>query len=205
MKGILNKFLSVYSRLKTRLDEFSDKCAEYAGYDETKRAWTRFGSQIFFSNLFKNIILLILILIFNVFFEFIVFASAYTLMRLFSFGLHIKNNTVCTIMGLIYNLGSIYLSDAVIFNFPLKAVLFVVLFILYLLYAPAESENNPVKKSRLKLYKMFSLICLCIAFGIALVLDGGRYSNLLILACVVQCLNILPLTYRMFNERRISS
>jgi len=168
----------------------------------------RYGTHTFYINAAKTLLLTIIALLLGIMQYVAIFALAYGGLRLFSFGMHFKSTLICTFVGLVYYLGSTYLSLFVTIPIPLKVTVVMVCGICFMIYAPAETKKRPILSKQRKKFKVKSIIVfLVIVVSIFMLYPFSTiYSNLLFMAIICQTVNILPITYRIeglkINERR---
>lgn len=164
----------------------------------------KYGVERLMVDICKTLVVLIATIFLGIWVEFIVFFCAYCLLRTFGGGIHLNNDYLCATVGTVIYIGSIYLAQ--IITIPLYAILIIygVLFILYFLYAPAGTKYQPIGASQKKRLKTISLLLLILYLILAITSGKGIISNLLVIASIIQCLNILPITYFILKEGRAS-
>ena len=130
-----------------------------------------------------------------------VFAIAYGALRIFSFGVHLESSLLCTLIGLIYYLGSTYLSLSFIIPLAIKIVLLILCLGAFVVYAPAQTKKRPISPKQKSLLKTKSLCVLSVVSLLVFILRlYPVYSNLLCMAVFCQTINLLPITYKLFKE-----
>ena len=131
-----------------------------------------------------------------------VFALAYGALRVYSFGVHLNNSFLCTAIGFVFYLGSVYLSLYVDIPLWARIALLIVVTVGFAIYAPAQTKKRPIPEHQSKVLKRKSLIVLAIVVVVvfALHLPFSVFSSLVLMAAVCQTVNLLPTTYKIFNE-----
>jgi len=166
-------------------------------YDKLK-----YGTHVFYINTVKSLFLVVVALILGILPYVLVFALAYGILRLFSFGVHLNNSFLCTIIGFVYYLGSVHLSLYVYFPLWAKIALVIVSVVSFANYAPAETKKRPIPEHQRRVLKKKSLLALTVVALALFILHQPLpiFSNLIVMATVCQTINLLPSTYKLFNE-----
>ena len=162
----------------------------------------RYGTHVFYINALKTLLLVVVALILGILPYVAAFALAYGALRVFSFGVHLNNSLLCTAIGMVFYLGSVYLSLYVGIPLVIMAVLLLLSIVCFTLYAPAQTKKRPIPECQRKKLKRKSLIALtvvvCSVF--ALYQPFPVFSSLVCMAAVCQSVNLLPVTYKIFKE-----
>ena len=166
-------------------------------YDKLK-----YGTHVFYINTIKMLLLVVVASILGVLPYVAVFALAYGALRIFSFGVHLKNSFLCTLIGVVYYLGSVYLSLYVEIPLWARIALLIVSVVGFVSYAPAQTKKRPIPEHQRKTLKKKSLVTLAVVAVLTFVLHYTLpvFSNLVLMAAVCQTVNLLPTTYKIFNE-----
>ena len=166
-------------------------------YDKLK-----YGTHVFYINTVKMLLLVVVASILGVLPYVAVFALAYGALRIFSFGVHLKNSFLCTLIGFVYYLGSVYLSLYVEIPLWARIVLLIVSVVSFIAYALAQTKKRPIPEHQRKTLKKKSLITLAMVAVVTFVLHYilPVFSSLVLMAAVCQTVNLLPSTYKIFNE-----
>ena len=168
-----------------------------------KYAILKYGVELFFLNLYKTIILIILAVILGIWKEVLIFGIAYGILRSYAFGIHIDSGVGCTIWGLAYYIGSSYLARYIKISFGMLIWVYTILILIFLLHAPSGTKKRPVGKIEKKHLKTISLLLLIIMYLLSVhVIGSGIIINLIMLAAVCEAINIMPITYRIFKQER---
>ena len=156
-----------------------------------------YGVELFYINLVKSIFLIAVASVLGVVHYVLVVMLAHGFLRTYSFGLHLQRTVSCTALGMIYYLGSVYISIYTVIPIPVKIVILLVCTACFALYAPSQTKKRPIPLKQQKPLKKKSLISLAIVSFIVIALSQFPvYSNLVLMAAVCQVINILPITYR---------
>lgn len=150
--------------------------------------------ELILANGLKFVVLVILALAFKIVPQIAVFMLTYTLLRLYSFGIHLEHDLTCLLIGLIYYIGSAFLAKAIaVTDFQLVAWYGIVTTIFYR-YAPAGTKIRPIGFFERTSLRNISCIGVFLVYLTAYFLPD-EWRTLLLLSGVAQCINILPFTY----------
>lgn len=154
----------------------------------------------------KTVILAVLAYLLGVLPHLIIFLVAYSILRFFSFGIHMDSPMSCLVFSTTTILAcigiSIYIAIPNIINYAL--IVFSLIF--QWRYSPSFMKNN-VKRNykKKKQLRNLSVISVCLICVIGLVLNNSEYSQLLYFACFLQTLMILPITFKLFRKEVCTS
>ena len=162
----------------------------------------QYGTHVFYINAVKTLLLIIVSLILGIFPYVVAFALAYGSLRVFSFGIHLENSLLCTLIGFVYYLGSIYLSLYVAIPLWAKVISLIVSVVGFVTYSPAQTKKRPIPEHQRKALKKKSSIILTIVALLSIMMHYSFpvFSSLLTMAAVCQMVNLLPVTYKIFRE-----
>ena len=124
----------------------------------------------------------------------------YSLIRNYSRGIHAKTPMACFVVGVINFLGMAYLSKVLTVPKKIYNAIFAACFCMYWRYSPSGTEVNPVYKDQIIPMKIRSLL-LVVAYYLIGRFKGGLVRNVAMLSTLSQSINILPITYRLANQR----
>lgn len=168
-------------------------------YNEIKIQEIKYGLEALYVIVTRTLVFLIISILLNIFYEFLIFYLAYALIRSFSFGLHAKSSLMCFIISSFSFIGIPIISNIVIFNMLSKIILSVYFFIYFLFYSPADTPKKPlVNKINRKKLKIYSMI-LIIIYIVGIFTLNALISNVLILTLLYQSILISPLSYKILN------
>ena len=159
----------------------------------------RYGIQIYYFNISKLLILASVSIIMDIFTEACVTFVLVAVLKRFAYGFHADTFWFCLIISFINIFGIIYLSRLEI-NSIAKIVLAVISIVLFALYAPADTEEQPLvnSKKRVKL-KIQAILAASLYLTLSL-FTNSRLSNMLILSLVFIGLNTSPILYILFKK-----
>ena len=160
----------------------------------------RYNLEGFYLTISKLLIMIPLSIIFNVFFEMILFIIIFNFIREPAHGLHASKSYICLITSSITFIGIPYISKIIELNLYTRIIISVIGFILIIVFAPADTEKAPIirKEKRLKL-KIKSTIIALIMITLSFIINNNMIINLLLFSIVLESILINPLTYKIFH------
>ena len=141
----------------------------------------RVGLEILITKVFFAIAILIVGLLMKCFFESIVFAISFSMLREYGGGYHAESRTKCLVLSfitLVVALGIIVLNK--IFHvLMLPTFILSIISVIYILYkAPIDTLNKRLDKDEIRVYGNKARILTIIMFLVAVLLLYIRYNNL---------------------------
>ena len=162
----------------------------------------RYNLEGFYLTISKLLIMIPLSIIFNVFFEMILFIIIFNFIREPAHGLHASKSYKCLITSSITFIGIPYISKIIELNLYTRIIISVIGFILIVVFAPADTEKAPIirKEKRLKL-KIKSTIIALIMITLSFIINNNMIINLLLFSIVLESILINPLTYKILHSK----
>lgn len=118
-----------------------------------------YGLELFLFKFTLYAIILIISLLTDTFLISLIFTASYMLLRQYTGGYHCKTSEACMITSiLIYTLMLLLCNLKFYSQGLLLMVLILISYLIILIKAPIENENNPLEKYELKKYRFLSLI-----------------------------------------------
>lgn len=168
--------------------------------DSVKLAEIKYGLQAIYTLITKTTLISILAIIFNIFVEFIIFFIFYSILRSVGFGTHAKSNIQCWIFSTLLLLGLPLLFTKLTLNITIKIILWVLLFINFLIFSPADTKKRPMINIIRKLKFKFVVLIICIIYLI-LILNFNNIANLIIAAMFLEGFLVNPIGYIAMGEQ----
>lgn len=167
--------------------------------DDIKFLEIRYGLQGLYTLITKTSIIILLAIILGIFDKFIIFLIFYFLLRSVGYGTHASSNMRCWIFSIVLLLGIPVLFTYIEFNLTSKVIMWIIFFLNYIIFCPADTKKRPMinKKRKLK----FKLIILLISIiYLVIMLFFKNISNLVLGAMFLEALLINPLGYILMGE-----
>ena len=181
-------------------DKISSKIINTLDDKSMDREKLSYGLLVFFINITKLIILFIGAYFFNVMPQFLIIIFSFAIMRLSNFGIHLRGSLLCTLVSFISFIGSALICKSFKFNIYLIIISYITFIILTYMYAPADTEGNPLCNTKQrKKFKLQSLCKLLIFFFISLLFNNHMFVSCIILSNLISTITILSITYDLFK------
>ena len=168
--------------------------------DEIKLEEIMYGLESVYLTIEKIILIIIISIILNIFKEVMIFMLIYNVIRFTGFGAHAKNSITCLIISTItFILIPIIAIHIQIPNY-IKIIIGIICLILFLIYAPADTEKRPIiSKKRRLFYKICTTLIGVLYIALSVYIKNNFMSNVLIFSLILQSIMILPITYKLFG------
>ena len=169
-------------------------------YDDVKLAEIKYGLEAIYILITKSIIIFTLSFILGIFKEVVIFTLLYSLIRMFSFGLHATKSWICLVSSLITFVTIPFICKYIDINIYLKTILNIISIILIYKNAPADTYKKPiVNKKRRERYKFLSTFIAIIMSFMSLVIKDNFLSNSFMFVIIIQNFMISPYIYKLFK------
>ena len=182
------------------LDTIIKNIKETNNYDDKKLLEIRYGLETLYLSIFKLIIIIIISFFIHTTYYLCLLFAIYGLLRITGFGLHTKNSLQCWIFSItIFSLFPFLIKHLAI-NTTFLYIASLVLLILIIIYAPADTEKRPLinKKKRL-VYKIITSIITIIYVLIMFITKNLILRKLLFFSIFLEVILILPISYRLLG------
>lgn len=174
----------------------------YPNYTKQQMATIKYGLEGIYITITKTLIIFMIALYLNLFIELIILMLFYNLLRMFSFGLHANNSTLCLIASSTLFIGTTYLSTVITINLQIKLTLAIVSILLLYKYSPADTIKRPIINiKRRNNYKFISTITAIICSYIMIFTSNLLIANTILFSLIIQSFLVTPLAYKIFNQQ----
>ncbi|WP_271715138.1 accessory gene regulator B family protein [Anaeromicropila herbilytica] len=186
----------IANRLSNRLN----KDMQLEGIDKIK---LEYGTEIIVNNVFHILIVSALAIQFGMFQEVFIMLLSFKLCRGQAHGLHAKNLKRCMLYSCILILLTPYIAQRMVLPWYAYIIIFILFFIAFSLYAPADTEKNPIigDKVRQRL-RMKVLSIYVILFLLVFCIPIDWIKNCIVYGITLEVISILPITYKILGKRR---
>lgn len=173
---------------------------QYPNYSKEKIDEIMYGVEGIYLTITKTIIIFTLALILGIFKELLFLLIAFNFIRLFAFGMHVDKSSKCLIFSSTLFIISTFICKYISINNLTLFILYGIIFISVILYAPADTVKRPIlKKNKRQKFKILSIIVATIYFIISIKVKNNLLTNSLTIGLLIECILINPLTYKIFN------
>lgn len=180
----------MYNFLVEKTTTYFSRVMNYEkGTEQYDQLW--YGIYIFYINVLKNLLLIGIALWFGILQYVAVFFVAYGALRIYSFGFHLKSTIGCTLLGLLYYLGSTYISLQIGIPLPVRIGILSFGVIVFFLRSPVPSPERPIPDWQRPKFHKRSLMILSVVVLLSILLPEP-FNNLLAMAILCQTINLLP-------------
>lgn len=160
----------------------------------------RYGLSGLYSLFTKTSVVILLAIIFNIFKEFIIFLIFYGLLRGVGYGCHAKTNLQCWIFSTVLLIGIPLIFTNTHISNNIKIIIWSILFINFLVFAPADTEKRPMINKIRKL-KFKSAILLLNFIYLYLIIKFHNIGNLIIAGMILEGILVNPLGYILMGQK----
>lgn len=160
----------------------------------------RYGLSGLYSLFTKTSVVILLAIIFNIFKEFIIFLIFYGLLRGVGYGCHAKTNLQCWIFSTVLLIGIPLIFTNTHISNNIKIIIWLILFINFLVFAPADTEKRPMINKIRKL-KFKSAILLLSFIYLYLIIKFQNIGNLIIAGMILEGILVNPLGYILMGQK----
>lgn len=186
-------------RILTFYDRLAEKTAKALCADESSQRFAniRYGSQAWYVTILKSLGLLLIAACINGRFVIVMlfFFLCVGMLRKFSYGAHMPNTVLCSLIGGVQYLGGGWM--AVTFGWPwwVRGLILAVAGIVFYRYAPAETKKRPIPQNQRAGLKKRSLLCLGVvgSFSFLCPLFFPTWTGMIpCIAAISQSIHLLP-------------
>ena len=175
---LISYFLSKY--LHNKIQKYHNQ-----GYDMGKCAKYNiqvyyYGLQIIIGGINKFLLLIIPGLLLNILPQLLLVTISFASLRIWTGGLHYDSYTKCSYISLLSFTLMALLAKYIILNQLITALIFLIVFIIILLYAPIEHKNHPIKENKKLKFKIIAICVLITLFIINISTNNNIISNSII-------------------------
>lgn len=173
---------------------------QYPNYSNDKIDEIMYGIEGIYLSITKTIIIFLLAFLLDILKELVILLITFNIIRFFAFGMHANKSWICLIFSGSIFIGATYICKYTNINGNLLYLLYAIALIIISIYSPADTVKRPLikKKKRIK-FKILSISVVLIFFLISFIIKNKLIINCLILGLLIECILILPITYKIFK------
>ena len=166
---------------------------------DIKLAEIRYGLQGLYTLITKTTIIILLSLLLKIFKKFIIFFIFYIFLRSVGFGAHAKSNLYCWLFSTLFLLGIPYLFTLIEISNLNKIFFWIILFVNYIIFSPADTKKRPMINKKRKLKYKYIILAFNIIY-LDLILLFNNISNLILGAMLLEGILINPIGYIIMGD-----
>lgn len=167
--------------------------------DNVKLAEIKYGLQGLYTLITKTTIIILLSLLLNIFSEFIIFFIFYSILRSVGFGTHANSNLKCWIFSTLFLLGIPILMSNIKIKISYQIILWIIIFINFLIFAPADTKRRPMINKKRKLKFKFIILIFSIIY-LFIIVYFKNISNLVLGSMLLEAMLVNPIGYILMGE-----
>lgn len=168
---------------------------------EEKAEQIEYGLYVFISDTLKLFAVLLTAEILGQFKYAVVACVVFAVAKSYWGGIHAKSQLACIITHFSFVFGTIYLAQAIKFQY-LNIILFAAIGILLFLYAPADLPTKPIISLKRKKELRIKSAVVWTVFLILSFLVPTSYENVISIMSLLSAINTTPVAYKVTGNRR---
>lgn len=159
-----------------------------------------YGLEGIYLTITKLIIIFLLAWLLGMFKEMLLTLLFYNILRVFAFGMHASKSWHCLLISSTCFLLGPFLGMTLNINYYFKIICVLILIVLVIIYAPADTKKRPLinKRKRFR-WKILSIIVAIIMSVCIVVFNQYKLSNYMLIGFIEAVAMILPITYKVFG------
>lgn len=175
--------------------------ADNPDYTNEKMEILEYGLTAFYIFISKSLVIFTIAYFLGILKDLIVFMIIYNCLRFVSFGIHATSSIGCFIASTFSFFLTTYLCRIIVIPQNIKVILGFLGMICIFKYSPADTEKRPIiNPKRRSIYKILSTIIAFFMVAFSLILPSDFLANSCIVALMLQCVMISPITYKFANQ-----
>lgn len=171
-------------------------------YSDERLEELKYGLSIIYILVTKSIIIFSIAYFLSLFKELFIFMIIYSLVKRYSYGMHMPSSFSCLIASSIVFLGSCFIAKEFILPMGFKTIFGLFSVIYMYTYSPADTEKKPIINPKLRRsLEIKSTLIASIVYICSLVISNSFIADSCTLALFIQCVMISPISYRLTNQK----
>ncbi len=160
----------------------------------------QYGLYGIYTIITKTTAVILLSVIFGIFENFIIFLLFYGVLRSVGFGTHAKSNLTCWIFSILLLFGIPFLFIKLNLSLNTLKIIWLITFINYLLFCPADTEKRPIISIKRKMIFKSIILLISVAY-LLIIINYTNLANLIVSALVLEALLTNPLGYILMGQK----
>ena len=180
--------------LVTSISNFIDLYSK-CNYD---KELLRYGIEVIYLNITKILVIIIIAYFIGYVAEVLLFLILFNNLRLFGFGVHALKSRDCWLASIFCFLIVPIVSSNLVFNLQVKVILCIISFILFMLYAPAETIKRSISSNKKTAYKFLLLLIAVIYIFLCFSDIEQHIKSIIVSSLCLESFLITPIAYKLF-------
>ena len=173
---------------------------KYPKYSNNKIDEIMYGIESLYMMITKSFVIFLISYFLGIFKEIILIFISFNILRRFAFGVHAKNSITCLISSAGLFIICSFISKYSFIHLKYLLIFYLIMFIIVFIYAPSDTIKRPIinikKRRKFKILSCLTVICYLL---ISIIFNNKLITNSLLLGSLIECLLILPITYKIYN------
>lgn len=184
---------------------FADKMMpflqKYINYSDRDKHKVHYGLEVIYILITKMILITIFSLFLGITKEMYIFLLFYSLLRMYSSGIHLSTSLGCTIFSSVMLLGFTELALNTHMLLEQRIVISGLVMVLFALYSPADTIKKPlIHEEKRKSNKIISSFICYIYLLLIFLIKDSFILNCITYSMILQTILICPATYKLFKQ-----
>ena len=160
-----------------------------------------YGLEGIYLTITKLIIIFALAFLLNIFKEIILLLIIFNVIRYFGFGIHAKKSSECLISSIIFFNVIPYICLNEFVTKEILMIISIIGIISFIPFAPADTKKRPFYNKKKKIIRKVLTIIVGITYlRCAITIQEPTISKLFLMAIIIQAIVVNPITYKIMNE-----
>lgn len=172
----------------------------YPNYNDEKIEVILYGLEAIYLMITKMIIITLISIVLGIFKEYVIVLLVFNSVRITGFGLHASKSNICLFSSALVFLIVPYICSMIYLNTITKLILGSLCIIMFILYAPSDTEKRPIINPKRRLFYKISTTIIAIILTICSIIVSEEFlANAFLFGMIIEVFLIHPLVYKIFN------
>lgn len=173
---------------------------KYNTYSKEDLEKLSYGLEGIYLTITKLIVIFTLAFLLNIFKEIILLLIIFNVIRYFGFGIHAKKSSECLISSIIFFIIIPYICLNEFVTIKILKTISIIGIISFIPFAPADTKKRPFYNKKKKIIRKVLTIIVGITYIIcAIIIQDLTISKLFLMAIIIQAIIVNPITYKIMN------
>lgn len=160
----------------------------------------KYGLEGLYLSITKIIVITLLAILLNIFFEYLILLILFNIIRFTAFGIHASKSIYCWISSIVIFLGIPFICKYIYINKLIILLISLACILLFLLFAPSDTPKRPLINNKKRIiYKVATVFIAIIYSLLAYIIEDNFVHNALLASMIIEIILINPLSYKLFK------